>query len=133
MTRKEIAAEIDQAIGARLRLMRDARGVTQSELGDAIGVTFQQIQKYEKGTNRVSISTLKMMCKVLHCKPMDIIGEDDDAPVSATPPLDLVATSTKQRRALQAIARIIQSAGLDASDIAFAPAEDRAAHAAQTH
>ncbi len=50
--------EIDVLVGNRIRARRYALGISQSELGEAIGVRFQQIQKYETGTNRVSASRL---------------------------------------------------------------------------
>lgn len=53
-----ILSEIDVAIGGRIRTRRDLKGVTQAELAKACGVTFQQIQKYERGTNRVSCARL---------------------------------------------------------------------------
>ncbi|HYD43914.1 MAG TPA: helix-turn-helix transcriptional regulator, partial [Phenylobacterium sp.] len=43
---------IDVAVGARIRLRRKQLGISQSKLADAIGVTFQQVQKYERGANR---------------------------------------------------------------------------------
>ena len=49
---------IDVYVGARVRLQRKARGFSQSDLGDALGLTFQQVQKYERGTNRISASKL---------------------------------------------------------------------------
>jgi len=49
---------IDVAVGARLRKIRKMRGLTQTQLGDAVGLTFQQVQKYERGTNRISASKL---------------------------------------------------------------------------
>ena len=49
---------IDLHVGRRLRELRLLRGMSQSDLGKCVGVTFQQIQKYERGTNRVSASTL---------------------------------------------------------------------------
>ncbi len=49
----------DTEVGRRLRLLRLERRVSQTELGDSIGVTFQQIQKYEKGTNRLSAGALQ--------------------------------------------------------------------------
>jgi transcriptional regulator with XRE-family HTH domain len=49
---------VDQHVGARLRLARSLRGHSQAALGEAVGVTFQQIQKYERGANRLSASTL---------------------------------------------------------------------------
>jgi transcriptional regulator with XRE-family HTH domain len=49
---------IDIHVGKNIRIFRLAKGLSQSELGDAIGVTFQQVQKYEKGTNRVGSSRI---------------------------------------------------------------------------
>lgn len=49
---------IDTVVGARIRMTRKARGVSQNALADSVGLTFQQIQKYEKGANRVSASKL---------------------------------------------------------------------------
>lgn len=49
---------IDQHIGARIRARRLALGISQDKLGEALGLTFQQVQKYEKGTNRVGGSRL---------------------------------------------------------------------------
>lgn len=56
---------IDSLIGKRLRLQRTLCSVTQEALGDAVGVTFQQIQKYEKGSNRVSASMLWRLAQYL--------------------------------------------------------------------
>ena len=59
------ASPIDQHIGSRIRARRLAVGMSQAMLGDAIGVTFQQLQKYEKGTNRVGASRLLEIAQVL--------------------------------------------------------------------
>ena len=71
--RKKVFTDNDRAmsaeIGQRLRDARNAVGLSQSELGEQIGVTFQQIQKYEKGSNRVSVPKLIQICKVLGCAP----------------------------------------------------------------
>ncbi len=56
---------VDIHVGARVRLRRTLRGMTQTDLGDAIGVTFQQMQKYEKGTNRISASRLYALAGAL--------------------------------------------------------------------
>ncbi len=56
---------VDVEIGRRVREARLAKDMTQTDLGDAIGITFQQIQKYEKGKNRISGSRLWMIAKVL--------------------------------------------------------------------
>lgn len=55
-------SEIDRHVGQRLRSLRIARGESQSALGEAIGVTFQQVQKYESGANRISASKLHRIC-----------------------------------------------------------------------
>ena len=55
----------DKHVGARIRMQRMLRGLSQTELGKVIGVTFQQVQKYEKGKNRVSSSRLQQMADVL--------------------------------------------------------------------
>jgi transcriptional regulator with XRE-family HTH domain len=57
---------LDQALGLAIRLRRHARGLSQSALGDAIGVSFQQIQKYERGANRVSASRLHQLTRILN-------------------------------------------------------------------
>jgi transcriptional regulator with XRE-family HTH domain len=56
---------IDVHVGARLRLRRNMLGLSQEKLGDAIGLTFQQVQKYERGFNRISASRLHEMSRVL--------------------------------------------------------------------
>ena len=56
---------IDEHVGRRLRMRRLMLHMSQSELGGAVGVTFQQVQKYENGSNRISASRLQYMCKTL--------------------------------------------------------------------
>ena len=56
---------IDQHVGARLRMRRLMLNMTQSELAKALGLTFQQVQKYEKGANRVSASRLQRLSVIL--------------------------------------------------------------------
>lgn len=70
----ETTAQMDRAIGSRIRGMRILRGLSQSELGSPLGVTFQQIQKYEKGTNRVAASTLVIISETLQVSPLEILG-----------------------------------------------------------
>lgn len=59
------ANPIDTHVGTRLRLRRKVLKMSQERLGDALGVTFQQVQKYEKGTNRISASRLWKMSEVM--------------------------------------------------------------------
>lgn len=55
----------DRHVGARIRMRRISLGFSQEKLGEALGITFQQIQKYEKGTNRIGASRLQDAAKVL--------------------------------------------------------------------
>ena len=56
---------VDLLIGTKIRLRRHVLGMSQTDLGNRIGVTFQQVQKYEKGTNRISASALQQIAKFL--------------------------------------------------------------------
>ena len=61
----KLATEADRAIGSRIAALRAAQGLSQTTLGHAIGVSFQQVQKYEKGRNRVGASRLQMIADLL--------------------------------------------------------------------
>lgn len=56
---------IDVYVGSRIRLRRNLLGMSQEKLGEQLGITFQQIQKYEKGTNRVGASRLQAISEIL--------------------------------------------------------------------
>jgi transcriptional regulator with XRE-family HTH domain len=56
---------VDAHVGVRMRVRRQIIGMSQEKLGEMLGITFQQVQKYEKGSNRVSASRLYLMAKVL--------------------------------------------------------------------
>ncbi len=56
---------IDIHVGSRIRLRRNMLGMSQEKLGENLGITFQQIQKYEKGTNRVGASRLQAISSIL--------------------------------------------------------------------
>ena len=60
---------VDKYVGSRVRMRRVLLGMSQEKLGDALELTFQQIQKYEKGTNRVSASRLQQIAKALKVPP----------------------------------------------------------------
>jgi transcriptional regulator with XRE-family HTH domain len=70
------ADPVDVAVGARIRLLRKLRGLSQQALAQASGVTFQQIQKYERGANRVSASMLARIAAALGTPVADLFGED---------------------------------------------------------
>jgi transcriptional regulator with XRE-family HTH domain len=64
MTAK-LSTMLDRHVGQRLRTLRQARGFSQAEIGKAIGVTFQQMQKYEHGNNRISAGHLFEFAQIL--------------------------------------------------------------------
>ena len=63
--REHRASPIDAHVGARVRLRRTLLGMSQEKLGDALGLTFQQVQKYERGVNRIGASRLFDLARVL--------------------------------------------------------------------
>ena len=73
--------EIDVAVGARIRIRRRLLGWSQTQLANALGITFQQVQKYEKGANRVSASMLVKAAQALDTSVAALVGEDSSAPV----------------------------------------------------
>ncbi|MEO0637715.1 MAG: helix-turn-helix transcriptional regulator [Pseudomonadota bacterium] len=72
---------IDVHVGSRVRLRRTMMSMSQEKLGDALGVTFQQVQKYEKGTNRIGASRMQQICNVLEA-PVSFFFEDAPGDVS---------------------------------------------------
>lgn len=74
---------LDVALGSRIRLRRRELGLSQDQLARAVGITFQQVQKYEHGTNRVSFSRLVEIAIALRCAATELIG-DLDQPGSPT-------------------------------------------------
>jgi transcriptional regulator with XRE-family HTH domain len=62
---KKAPNPIDQHVGSRVRIRRVLTGMSQERLGEALGLTFQQVQKYEKGTNRIGASRLQHIASVL--------------------------------------------------------------------
>lgn len=73
------ADPVDVSVGRRILLTRKARGVSQQVLAEAVGVTFQQIQKYERGTNRVSASMLYRIAEALGASVAEFFAEGDAA------------------------------------------------------
>jgi transcriptional regulator with XRE-family HTH domain len=65
---------IDVEVGRLVRVQRIARGLSQTELGDQIGVTFQQVQKYESGANRISMGRLTRISRVLGVEITYLLG-----------------------------------------------------------
>ena len=70
---------VDLHVGARIRLRRRMQGVSQEKLADALGLTFQQVQKYERGANRVSASMLVKAARFLGVPAADLLPPDNSA------------------------------------------------------
>ncbi|NTF72823.1 helix-turn-helix domain-containing protein [Rhizobium rhizogenes] len=68
--------QIDIDVGNRIRMRRRLTGMSQMALGEALGVTFQQVQKYEKGTNRVGASRLSDVARVLGVPVSFFFGDE---------------------------------------------------------
>lgn len=77
---------VDLHVGARLRLRRKTAGMSQSQLGAALGLTFQQLQKYERGTNRISASKLYAAAGCLKTSVAWFFEGLDPAPSAAAAP-----------------------------------------------
>lgn len=75
MITPEKMSEIDRHVGGQIRRRRKSAGLSQDALGRGVGVSFQQIQKYEIGTNRVSASMMYAICGVIGCQPKDLFPE----------------------------------------------------------
>jgi transcriptional regulator with XRE-family HTH domain len=97
---------IDRHVGARLRMRRLLSGFSQTKLGEALDVTFQQIQKYEKGANRIGASRLQQLARVLDVAPAFFFegAPNDEMPASGvyeTPDNDYVVDFLSTNEGLQ--------------------------------
>lgn len=79
MVMSDYEKRLDVAIGKAITDRREAVGMTQRRLGEAMGVTFQQVQKYEIGKNRVAASKLVLAAKALRCDVAELVGEEREA------------------------------------------------------
>ena len=80
--------DLELAFGARIRAARVSAGLSQGELGAAVGISFQQVQKYEKGADRIAASTLQGFAAALGVHPGSFF---DDSPMPAGDIPDLKA------------------------------------------
>jgi transcriptional regulator with XRE-family HTH domain len=94
--RIKLPSTSDQHIGIRLRLRRVVVGMTQTDVATALGVTFQQVQKYEAGTNRIAASRIHRLAELLRVRP-EFFFEDtafyDSHDSSSDPVLEFLATA----------------------------------------
>lgn len=74
---------VDRYVGSRIRMRRIMLGMSQEKLGEALGLTFQQVQKYEKGTNRVGASRVQQIAQILQVPVSFLFDGGPGANVSA--------------------------------------------------
>ena len=76
---KKDAHIVDAAVGKKIRKLRNSRGISQGDMANALGLSFQQIQKYESTATRVSASRMYEMAQILDVTPadffMDVVGD----------------------------------------------------------
>ena len=121
---KKSANAIDVHVGSRVRLRRMMLGMSQECLGEHLGITFQQVQKYEKGTNHIGASRLQAIARVLSV-PVAFFFEDapGGGKIESAPMVDVTfdaatleitrlvqAMTPEQRHSIRQIARTITEA-----------------------
>ncbi len=82
----KVPQPVDVIVGSRVRQQRMKLGMSQEKLGEALGISFQQIQKYEKGTNRIGASRLSQIAAALGIAPAALFP-DTDAPAAVEMPV----------------------------------------------
>ena len=102
---KKAPNPIDRHVGSRVRMRRMMLGMSQEKLGDALALTFQQVQKYEKGTNRIGASRLQQISQILqvpvafffegapHLNDAAVLADTGDSAPSPSYVSDFLATS----------------------------------------
>jgi transcriptional regulator with XRE-family HTH domain len=100
MMTRSIPDTLDVAIGASIRLRRKQAGISQEMLAEKCNVSFQQVQKYENGVNRVSFSRLVQIAHALGLRVSELVGDIDEAvglnPAEATILADLGVTGATE-------------------------------------
>jgi transcriptional regulator with XRE-family HTH domain len=111
---------LDVMVGAKIRIFRTHRGMSQSDLAGKIGVAFQQVQKYEKGINRVGASRLSRIASVLGISIGELFEASEDKSAGSKSPFRLLAerdalrllkafSRTSDPRVRRAIAQLVES------------------------
>jgi transcriptional regulator with XRE-family HTH domain len=92
-TEKSEPNPIDIHVGHRLRARRTLLGLSQEKVGEAMGLTFQQVQKYERGANRIGASRLWDMSRILNC-PISYFFDEIDAKTDSASPRNAKGNGT---------------------------------------
>ena len=101
--------ELDHLIGDRVRLARAIKRMSQEKLAGHLGVTFQQVQKYEKGTNRISASTLFQIAKVLEVDILFFFGNDAGSAQSL--PFEFAGATSTDFRIMRGLLKVKDGRG----------------------
>lgn len=119
------ASDIDRRVGERIRRRRILLGFTQDQLGDALNISYQQVQKYETGANRVSAGRLHQIAQTLETNVgwfFDAVGEDEQTDqTSSRHVIDLVRNFSRiedeqVRGAVLSLVRSLASGDSDEAD-----------------
>lgn len=89
---EKVPNPVDKHVGSRVRMRRMMLGMSQEKLGRALGLTFQQVQKYEKGTNRIGASRLQQISGILQVS-VAFFFEGAPMPLGSAPEVDEAASS----------------------------------------
>lgn len=115
-TNNRTATSVDEEIGRRIRLRRLDLEMSQENLADKLGVTFQQVQKYEKGVNRVAAATLMRIAKILDLPIAAFFPKETadakslaDTPEDTELQLVVASLSERSRRLLLETAKLYQN------------------------
>ena len=101
---------IDVQLGATVKARREALRITQAELAEQIGVTFQQVQKYERGVNRISASRLVRIAQVLDTTAAELLGEGEQlSEVAGAHALLQAWSRIEQREQREAVLSLVKS------------------------
>lgn len=95
--KKNVANQIDVHVGRRVRLRRMLKGISQEKLGERLGLTFQQIQKYERGINRIGASRLFEISRILDI-PIGYFFDDMPAEIAVSVMGEQAFTSAQEKR-----------------------------------
>jgi transcriptional regulator with XRE-family HTH domain len=128
---------LDIEVGQRVRTFRLQKGLSQEKLGDRLGLTFQQVQKYEKGTNRISAGRLQRIANVLGIPISDFFASHKQGGVAQAELFKLLDTAAALRlmraysrirepRLQLAIMRLVGSIAADSARVAKSPLPFRA-------
>jgi transcriptional regulator with XRE-family HTH domain len=105
-SKPRLTTENDKVIGERIRTQRLIKGITQADLGNVLGVSFQQIQKYEQGKNRVSSTRIGQLAKALGVHVMQLLGDTGPTFIPKSTPFSQFVSSREGIELIEALMKI---------------------------